>query len=1052
MKRKIFISSVIEGYLDRRDTAEEAIRELNRDEGLNFEVIRIDSNKHPAENRSSREVCLDSIKDCDIYIGIFSRDNYGWEESPIGISPTHEEFRQALKENKTRIIFIEDTKDLSPKQKIFLDEVGKYVKGSYWNTFEPGDLHQLKHLVYRALHNLIKTSLEEYLPYYLSICKSRYEFVGAPKGELGSISIDKIINPSLRESIHKDNKKETDSEKGIHDEKISYVSLYNLVNNNQKSLIVGPAGAGKSTALKAITYSFAEQILFSDSSKTDIYIPVYLELKDYDKNLIRFIGDGYSTEGQVYEDDIIINWIKKRRFVFLFDGLDEMDRSRADKFIYELRILQGYSEKNRFVISSRDTDLLKDLLNFGFKKFELMHLSESDIELFIKNYLGKENKMFDKIKEYNLLNEAKNPLILWFMIFEFCGRGIDEYSNKAMLFKNVLEISFLKNWDKKHIHKKYNINDCTSLKIEILSKLAFDMINENDSIIIGEENAKDIIDNFLRDGRNDYKNIRNEILNQLVDSRILLRSNLQLSFCHRSYRDFFASLMLVKLYKIFSRRFIDKYATQKWEDSLLFFIGLIDDPSTFVNGLIKPFWQYFLKPKSNAIFRLSLSANCIGANNKISNEIRQKVRSQLRLILDELYEDKSLNSVKYPRVLYPIKFASREAIHALVKMKSDEDIRYLFGLLEEGRIDDQIFFEALSDCSLSLTEESQTLLLNLALNHERASIRYQSSEILRECMTREIALKLLDIINNKNEKTTFYEEVWSEGANITQEHSIRERAMEIIGSRTGKPLKYKDLSINPLIKIALYEECNDIRMCATSILRQCGDEIERRIIEPLIYSLHNDPNPIFRSNAAWALIYHPNSMVIKALIDSLDDENTEVILMAMHSLRDVSYRIKDDESKAAANKLLELFLNEDRFIASNAIRTFTYIKRDKLSDAELGWLKDLLKDESPLIRYRTAEALGLFKAKNAIEELKKLILIENYVFPWAYAIWAVLKIEPGFLNVIKNRGWEIEFILDLFSDDIKNARLLLKFCGVLVQISHFQSLRNYMKIMEIQKE
>jgi hypothetical protein len=40
-KTKVFISSVITGFKEYRDAAEDAISELNRDKGFNFEAIRI---------------------------------------------------------------------------------------------------------------------------------------------------------------------------------------------------------------------------------------------------------------------------------------------------------------------------------------------------------------------------------------------------------------------------------------------------------------------------------------------------------------------------------------------------------------------------------------------------------------------------------------------------------------------------------------------------------------------------------------------------------------------------------------------------------------------------------------------------------------------------------------------------------------------------------------------------------------------------------------------------------------------------------------------------
>lgn len=154
--KRIFISSIITGYQDRRDVVEKTINSLENDLSIDLSLIRLDQPSSPSLDCSSQQACLKGVDSCDIYIGIYPKNSYGWDQSPIGISPTHEEYREARKKKKVILIFVEslsegDTEDI--KQKDFLKEVGDYVSGSFWNEFS--DLRDLEHKVYRSLVNLL---------------------------------------------------------------------------------------------------------------------------------------------------------------------------------------------------------------------------------------------------------------------------------------------------------------------------------------------------------------------------------------------------------------------------------------------------------------------------------------------------------------------------------------------------------------------------------------------------------------------------------------------------------------------------------------------------------------------------------------------------------------------------------------------------------------------------------------------------------------------------------------------------------------------------------
>jgi len=981
-KTKVFISSVIGGYDDRRGAAEEATVELNRDKGFNFEAIRTESNRHPAEDKSSQKVCLDGVEECDIYLGIYPKNNYGWDESPVGVSPTHEEFRKARECGKLCLIF----------------------------EFEFGELDKLKHLVYRALLKLMEANFENCLPTYLKFLLYEYERIDRPWDEdVDSLPVSEVVQLELREEEQKEEKKSLIkySEIEKHSEVLSKSLMFaDAIKEKPRLLIIGDPGAGKSTSLQWITYSYAEQIV--NHSQKELPVPIYLRLKWYNGSLLKLIATYFGENGIVCDEETIINWIKKEKFIFLFDGFDELDDS--SKCLKDIKNLIGAcSGESRFVVTSRKIEALKDFKSLKFENVDVKQLSNPQMELFTEKYLDKEggDRLLKEIKRNNLLTEARNPLILWFMIVEFQRDESQISENKGVLFKNVIEHHFLKEWDEKVIPAKLDSQKYTDLKIEVLSRLAYFMAGEDDSVKIEEGKVKEIIDNFLKEGRTDYKNIRDEILSQLYKSHILIKIGTQVSFWHKSFRDYFAALKLVEIFQKDSEGFMHQYATERWEGAILFLVGIMDDPSDFVDRLIQPFWRNLLKYRSQVMFRLSLAAKCIGANNKVRIETQQKVIEQLTSIIQIWDSEEKPSSLK--SWVYSLFYMHLEAFQALGEMKSEKAADYLGEYLETQK-HGQRAVNALRN--VPLTEKAQNSLLYAALRHEDGVVQGYATEILGESMSQEIESKLLQVLNDSLEKT-----------------EVRINALYTLRGDSGLnhfiPLsmkkKYSDEVIFSIVKLAL-EPAGDLQSNAVCTLG-CygGKDKDERITNPLIHALLNNPDADIRANAAYALFWHRTNPVRKALIQALDDRSVKVRRRAAYAFRYVGI-VTEEEENEASRKLLNLFIDKDNTVRLNAIDAYGHVRRNPI-DEELSQLINLLRDENISIRYQAAEALGFLKAAIALDALKQMVQDEKYAHTWASAIWAILQIEPTFSTVIKENGWEYPYIRKLYDDDIDECKM-----------------------------
>ena len=97
MRKRVFISSVIAEYIENREAVAAAVR------AVNCEVIR--SEDFNARPETPQQACLNELRMSDIVVFALGA-TYGKHQS-LGLSATHEEWREATKGQKPILIFVE---------------------------------------------------------------------------------------------------------------------------------------------------------------------------------------------------------------------------------------------------------------------------------------------------------------------------------------------------------------------------------------------------------------------------------------------------------------------------------------------------------------------------------------------------------------------------------------------------------------------------------------------------------------------------------------------------------------------------------------------------------------------------------------------------------------------------------------------------------------------------------------------------------------------------------------------------------------------------------
>jgi hypothetical protein len=107
VRADIYVSSTYEDLKEYREAVRDAIRGLDH--------VDIAMEYYVAEPKRPLTRCLDDVRRCDLYVGLFAR-RYGYIPPKSELSITEQEFRAALKFGKDVLCFLLDEKDDWPAE------------------------------------------------------------------------------------------------------------------------------------------------------------------------------------------------------------------------------------------------------------------------------------------------------------------------------------------------------------------------------------------------------------------------------------------------------------------------------------------------------------------------------------------------------------------------------------------------------------------------------------------------------------------------------------------------------------------------------------------------------------------------------------------------------------------------------------------------------------------------------------------------------------------------------------------------------------------------
>lgn len=297
----------------------------------------------------------------------------------------------------------------------------------------------------------------------------------------------------------------------IHLNELSKLSLEEIARDEDKIVLLGSPGIGKSSELKHFALSIWKE------GEQDSYVPIYRNLRTF-------------TSAHTFDNYLPKEWLSLDKIYLILDGIDEI--ANQEDFISKLDsfLVNNLNKRIKIILSIRRTvfDNLKNSLS-SYKTYELSGLSPTACLKLFKNKYG---LYFKDGIPYEHFEVVQNPFML--NLYAVYYKKHNKFpSNLGMLWSEYINSRFEN--DKYEKYKKYETYDLSKLKNQCKKIAAI-----NELMLKNEISKKDLEQCFKSEKE----------LDSFLKFNPFIEKNIQTGnyfFEHRNIQEFFFAQFLADI-------------------------------------------------------------------------------------------------------------------------------------------------------------------------------------------------------------------------------------------------------------------------------------------------------------------------------------------------------------------------------------------------------------------------------------------------------------------------------------------------------------------------
>ncbi|MDX2071859.1 MAG: NACHT domain-containing protein [Haliscomenobacter sp.] len=294
--------------------------------------------------------------------------------------------------------------------------------------------------------------------------------------------------------------------------------LNNLFRDNNKIVLLGNAGAGKSSLIKYISL----QILKNNENAIGLksienYIPIIVPINEYNKyktqmkgGVLEFIFDCLKSKYQVAVEDFLflIEMVRNEKTIVFFDGLDEVfDISERNEIKEDIDLFSKKHVNSIIIVSSRYESYQEVFFDSTFTVYGVNQFNEEKILNFVSKWFKIEHEEREEnvgkfiLALQNIPLELKsNPLLLTLILLIYKYEK-DLPKSKLDIYESCTK-TLIERRDEKE--KKLDISSNIKNKLSLLSVLAFwqyKIQSKQSDEVLSHNNVKKLLISYMVDKR-----------------------------------------------------------------------------------------------------------------------------------------------------------------------------------------------------------------------------------------------------------------------------------------------------------------------------------------------------------------------------------------------------------------------------------------------------------------------------------------------------------------------------------------------------------------------
>jgi predicted NACHT family NTPase len=490
----------------------------------------------------------------DIYIGILWK-RFG-DKQPNGLTPTEEEFENALKSYKgTR----------KPLISVYFKKDPFYPPTKY-DTEQFLSLQKFEERV-RTLGLYAEFKETEFKDKIFVDIGSKirdWNKLTAPNAQKISEPVDYL----QRKAVKAQEYKETEFSFLLNNHSKDTVDI---VLQNNRIVLLGDAGVGKTTELKRI------QAYFSDGS---LYRPFFLLLNKYvDESIPDLLGSAWLSQS-------------KDNSIIIMDGLDEIEAENKNNAIRKIESFSENYPNVKIIVSCRRNFYSIEKQGepgtlYGFSSYILTDLDNNNIAEYIEKKLGNHAEAF-RNATYDLQLNAllRAPFYLVTLLKSFLANGYKLPKSKASIFESLVNDTI--KLDSTHFRTTIELEEKRTIIRKTLERLALGMEILGKNYLTSEEYTSLVHNDSVRD-LTKYCTVWRKIEGRATTWQ----------FEHNNFQEYFAAKALSKkpiemIKSIVSFKPDYNRIVPSWVNTLSFLMSISEDP-TLVKWILETDPEFVVK-------------------------------------------------------------------------------------------------------------------------------------------------------------------------------------------------------------------------------------------------------------------------------------------------------------------------------------------------------------------------------------------------------------------------------------------------------------------------